>query len=73
MDEIYVYLVPLPEGIHEMIAPCADGYTVYIDAGLDRDGMRHAYEHALTHVANNDFRKADVQEIEFSAHHGHEI
>ena len=36
-DEIYVYTVPLPPRVHEFVAPCADGYTIYIDEKLTED------------------------------------
>ena len=69
MDEnIYTYLVDLPDGINEMITPCADGYTVYIDARLDMAHRRKAYRHAMKHVLGNDFDKTNVQEIEYEAH-----
>ena len=67
-DDIYVYLRPLPEGINELVMPCADGYTVYIADRLDQEHQMKAYEHALRHIANNDFDKSDVQEIEAAAH-----
>ena len=67
-DDIYVYLRPLPEGINELVMPCADGYTVYIADRLDQVHQLKAYDHALRHIANNDFDKTDVQEIEAVAH-----
>ena len=67
-DDIYVYLRPLPEGINELVMPCADGYTVYIADRLDQEHQWKAYEHALRHIANNDFERTDVQEIEAIAH-----
>lgn len=67
-DDIYVYFISLPDKIHEVVLPCEDGYTVYIDINLDEKGRIDAYNHALRHVTNNDFEKEDVQEIEFDAH-----
>ena len=68
MDDIFVYFVPLPTSIHEMVTPCADGYTIYIADWLDQEHRVAAYEHALTHIRNNDFEKDNVQEIEMVAH-----
>ena len=68
MDDIFVYFVPLPSSIHEMVTPCADGYTIYIADWLDQDHRIKAYEHALAHIRNNDFEKDNVQEIEMVAH-----
>ena len=47
---VYVYLVDMPPQTHEMVTPCADGYTVYIDASLDDKHRMEAYEHALRHI-----------------------
>ena len=69
MDDIYVYCVPLPPGIHEMIVPCCDGYTVYIDEELDAEHRQEAYDHALSHALENDFEKENVQEIESLRHY----
>ena len=69
MDEVYVYLVDLPSGVNEMVTPCGDGnYTVYLSAKLSSIGQQRAYEHALHHIQNHDFQKADVQQIESEAH-----
>ena len=70
MDNIYVYFVPLPAGVTEMVTPCADGVTIYIEITLDREQRIEAYNHAMTHVWGNDFQKTDVQEIELAAHNG---
>lgn len=67
---VYVYLRDdMP--VNEMITPCADGYTVYINAKLDREHQVAAYEHALSHIENGDFdidNVDDVQQIEARAH-----
>lgn len=67
MDRIFVYLVDLPTKIHEMVTPCADGYTIYINARLSNLARVEAYDHALWHINNNDFEKEDAQEIESGA------
>ena len=61
----------LPDGIHEMVTPCADGYTIYINARLDREHQMKAYHHALQHILNGDFDADNirsVQEMEADAH-----
>lgn len=68
MDNIYVYHIGLPDGIREMVTPCLDGFTVYIDKNLDEWSRQKAYNHAVEHITNNDFCKADVQQIEWEAH-----
>lgn len=66
-DDIFVYLVDLPDGIHEMVTPCCDGHTIYISAKLTCTGRQEAFLHALEHIHDNDFEKYDVQKIEYDA------
>lgn len=67
-EEIYVYLVALPDGIDEMVAPSGTGFTIYIDEKLDREHQVKAYAHALEHICRNDLDGGgDVQEIELES------
>ncbi len=68
MDNIYVYLVDLPVKVSEMVTPCTDGYTVYLNAKLSYQDRIKAYRHALRHVEQNDWSKEDVQQAEKEAH-----
>lgn len=68
MDNIYVYLVDLPDRVNEMVTPCFDGYTVYLNARLSYAGRVRAYHHAIGHIERNDFEKYDVQQIEEESH-----
>lgn len=68
MDDVYVYCVDLPSGIHEMVTPCADGFTVYLNNADSEFRKKKAFEHAIAHIRNNDFGKVDVQGIEMIAH-----
>ena len=68
MNNVYTYLVDLPDGINEMVCPCLSGYTIYIDDKLSPEGRRDAYRHALFHIMNRDFEKSDVNETEVNAH-----
>lgn len=68
MDDVYLYYVPLPPGINEMVIPCADGYTGYIDESLDYPHRLEAYKHILKHIEDNAFEKFDVNDIESFAH-----
>lgn len=67
-DNVYVYIIDLPDRVNEMITPCLDGYTVYLNARLTYAGRVRAYHHALRHIDKNDFEKCIVQEIEKDAH-----
>lgn len=68
MDNIYVYLIDLPDRVDEMVTPCADGYTVYLNARLSYARRVQAYHHALRHIERNDWNKSSVQDIENDAH-----
>lgn len=66
---IYTYLVRLPgNDINEIVLPCMDGYTIYIDERLTREQQLKAYCHAMRHIKNADFEKTDVSKIEKEAH-----
>lgn len=67
MDKIYIYLVDLPCKVHEIVTPCFDGYTVYLNAKLSEVGRQEALDHALWHINNNDFEKENIQEVESAA------
>ena len=68
MDNVYIKIISLPPGINEVVSPCSDGYMVYIAEQLSESGRLAAYNHAMTHIANNDFCMDNVQEIEARAH-----
>lgn len=69
MDDVFIYFVPLPPKINEMVAPGADGYTVYISDKLDHEGRLKAYAHAVNHIIMRDFAsEGDVQSIEAQRH-----
>ncbi len=70
MDEIFVYIVPLPPDISEMVTPCADGYTIYINDRLSYVGRTKAYAHALRHINSRDFKRTNADIIEMWAHRG---
>ena len=68
-DRIFTYLIDMPTKVHEAVCPCADGYTIYLNARLSKERQEEAYNHAMKHIANNDFEcKEDVQTIEARAH-----
>ena len=73
MDNVFTYLVDLPDGIREFVRPCADGFTIYVDEKLDDAHRQKAYQHAIQHIQNDDFSKTDVQEIEYEAHRRDEL
>lgn len=66
-EPVFVYHVPLPDGVSEIVLPCLDGHTVYISDRLGYEAQIEAYRHALRHIKNRDFEKYNVQEIENDA------
>lgn len=68
-NSIYIYLTRLPgNDIHEIVLPCIDGYTIYLDDRLTYEQQLHAYRHAMKHIEKRDFEKTNVSEIELEAH-----
>lgn len=55
MDDLFVYLIDMPDGMNDGVCPCDDGYNIYIDKNLLREQMVEAYQHALIHIKNQDF------------------
>lgn len=68
--DIYVYCVPLPAECREAVTTDTedDGYTIYLNEKLSMDQRRRSYQHALRHIAQDDFALDDVQEIECRTH-----
>ena len=68
-DAIYHYVVNLPPRINEAVMACADGYTIYTSDRLDEAGSLKAYNHALKHIANDDFHSdMTADQIEYYGH-----
>lgn len=68
-NNIYHYVVPLPEGINEAVMSGIDGYTVYTSDRLDDEGRLEAFRHALKHIENGDFEtETSVSTKELIAH-----
>lgn len=67
--DVNTFLVNFPTPGNEMVVENEDGsYTILINAKLSQDGQLKAYQHALTHINNDDFEKSDIQSIEYQAH-----
>lgn len=67
---VYVYRVSLPGTVHEMVVPNSedDGFSIYIDDGLDDDQARSAYRHAMKHITGGHFELAEASRAEYMAH-----
>lgn len=57
--------MPVPE----LVTPNEDGsYTIFLKANMSDEKTLEAYKHALKHITDDDFYKADVNDIESHAH-----
>lgn len=67
--KINVVYLNMEYGIHEQVTQNHDGsYTIFLNARDSSEMNRASYDHALYHINNNDFEKADVNLIEYEAH-----
>lgn len=66
--DIFIYYVPLPDGINEAVLECSTGFTIYIDPRQSDAGILRSYKHAMKHIHKDDFSKDNVQDIESQAH-----
>lgn len=53
-DDIFVYYAPMPEGMDELVLPCLDGYTIYINDKLPQERQNLSFLHALGHIERGD-------------------
>lgn len=68
-DSIIVVIKDMPVGLHGLTVPNADGsYTVFINARDSANQQCRAFEHEISHIGKNDFKKENVQEIEYTSH-----
>ena len=55
--------------VNEVVTENEDGsYTVFINTRLNYEQQMKAYLQAMKHITGDDFRKDDVQSIEYLAH-----
>lgn len=68
-EDYHVQLIDMEYGIHEQVIKASDGHHTILLNARDADNQRiKGYEHAIEHLRNDDFEKADVQKIETEAH-----
>lgn len=68
-EDIGVHLIDMDTAIHEQVVLNEDGsYSIFLNARLNYEARMKAYQHALLHIANDDFYKEDVDDIEATAH-----
>lgn len=67
-DNIYVYPTNLPIGVREMVSPGVDGYTIYVNCRYSKEEQLVSYLHAVQHIAECDWEKESVKDIENQRH-----
>ncbi len=69
MEDINIQLLDMDTKIPEhLIKNNDDSYTVFLNARLSQESRLKSYYHALQHIAEHDFEKENVQEIEGKTH-----
>ena len=66
MDDVFVYLVDMPNKARAVTVPCGDcDYTVYVNSKLTFEMQEEAFHHEMKHINNRDFDgDRDVDELE---------
>lgn len=72
MDNFQIIPMDMEFGIYEQISYNAaeNFYTILVNSRYNVETQKKAFDHAVEHILNGDFGKADVQEIEAAAHAG---
>jgi hypothetical protein len=66
---INVVLIDLPCSIRGFTKKVSGGYTIVLNAKLNREQNEKTLKHELDHIENDDlFRDLDIQEVEYLAH-----
>lgn len=64
-ESIGVYFLDMDTAVEEEVHPNEDGsFTIIINSRLNCEQQMMAYQHALTHIMNDDFSKACADDIE---------
>ena len=69
MEDINIQLLDMDTKIPEhLIKNNDDSYTVFLNARLSQESRLKSYYHVCQHIAEHDFEKENVQEIEWETH-----
>lgn len=64
-----VIFADMPTSVHEMLMVDAEGfYTIMLNARDSIESRRSHYRHAIEHIKENDFEKAEATRIEQVCH-----
>ncbi len=66
-EAIGVHFLDMDVKIEEqVICNCDGSFTIIINSRLNQERQMLAYQHALLHIANDDFNKKDADSIELA-------
>jgi hypothetical protein len=66
-EAIGVYFLDMDSKIEEQVISNSDGsFTIMINSRLNQERQMLAYQHALIHIANDDFNKKNADFIELA-------
>lgn len=69
MMSISYQVILMDMTVNEVVTENEDGsYTIFINSRLNYEKQMKSYLHAMRHIVGDDFRKDDVQSIEYLAH-----
>lgn len=67
---VYVEIADLGSNrVPEVLRLNEDGTkTIFLNSRFSQERLQQAYEHAITHIKNQDFKEGNIQQIEANAH-----
>lgn len=66
-EAIGVYFLDMDSRIEEQVVSNNDGsFSIIINSKLNQERQMLAYQHALMHIANDDFSKIDADSVELA-------
>lgn len=70
MDNVFVYLIDFDTTkVTECVTENEDGtYSIFINAKFDREQQLRSYNHAVSHILNEDFKNRNADRIEYERH-----
>ena len=64
-EDLGIHCIDMPTSVEEQVVFNEDGsYSIFINARLNHERQMLAYQHAVAHIMDGDFEKADADEIE---------
>lgn len=68
MKDVTIRYIDLPGSVKSFVREKDGDYTIVLNSRLSREAQKAACKHEMEHLDNEDFQKADVQQIEKTAH-----